>query len=107
MEELLITREKAIELLNSMPQQESDINHYLETEAIMRSLAKKFEEDIDYWGMIGLLHDVDWALTRNNWKEHLYISDEHSFDNFKELKKKIILKKPKSDLRIIVYVFKK
>ena len=51
MEELLITREKAIELLNSMPQQESDINHYLETEAIMRNLAKKFEEDIDYWSL--------------------------------------------------------
>jgi len=85
MEELPITHEKAIELLNSMPQRESDINHYLETEAIMKILAKKFEENIDYWGMIGLLHDIDWALTRDNWEEHcikaVKILKENGFDN--------------------------
>lgn len=67
---LPITREEAINLLKSMPQQGSDMNHYLETEAIMRATAEKLGEDVEYWGMIGLLHDVDWALTRNNWKEH-------------------------------------
>jgi hypothetical protein len=90
MEELPITREKAIELLNSMPQQESDINHYLETEGIMRNLAKRFEEDTEYWGMIGLLHDVDWALTKNNWEEHcikaVKILKENGFnDDFIEI----------------------
>jgi hypothetical protein len=90
MGELPITREKAIELLNSMPQQESDINHYLETEGIMRNLAKRFEEDTEYWGMIGLLHDVDWALTKNNWEEHcikaVKILKENGFnDDFIEI----------------------
>ncbi len=70
MNHLPITREEAVSLLKSMPQQDSDMNHYLETEAIMRALAKRFSEDAEYWGMIGLLHDVDWALTRNNCKEH-------------------------------------
>ncbi len=70
MNSLPITREEAIELLKSMPQLESDMNHYLETEAIMKSLAKKFGEDADYWGMLGLLHDVDWALTKSDWSEH-------------------------------------
>ena len=65
-----ITREQALEWLKSMPQKESDMNHYLESEAIMRKLAEKFVEDIEYWGMLGLLHDVDWALTRDNWQEH-------------------------------------
>ena len=46
------------------------MNHYLETEAIMKALAKRFGEDVEYWGMIGLLHDVDWALTREDWKNH-------------------------------------
>jgi hypothetical protein len=46
------------------------MNHYLETEAIMKALAKRFGEDVEYWGMIGLLHDVDWALTRDDLKEH-------------------------------------
>jgi len=67
---LPMTREEAIELLRGMNQQESDMNHYLETEAIMRALAKKFGENVEYWGMIGLLHDVDWALTRDDWSEH-------------------------------------
>ncbi len=70
MNSLPITREEAIVLLKSMPQANSDMNHYLETEAIMRALAEKFGENIEYWGMLGLLHDVDWALTRNDWREH-------------------------------------
>jgi len=67
---LPITREQAIELLKSYDQKESDFNHYLESEAIMRELAKKLGEDVEYWGMLGLLHDVDWALTKENTKEH-------------------------------------
>jgi putative nucleotidyltransferase with HDIG domain len=74
--ELPITREEALELLRGMDQQESDMNHYLETEAIMRALAKRFGEDVGYWGMVGLLHDVDWALTRDNTKEHCTKSAE-------------------------------
>ncbi len=70
MNNLPITREEAINLLKSMPQLKSDMNHYLETEAIMRGLAEKFGEAIDYWGMLGLLHDVDWALTKSDWSEH-------------------------------------
>ena len=68
--DLPITREEAINVLKSMPQLDSDMNHYLESEAIMRKLAKKFNTDEEYWGMLGLLHDIDWAFTKNNWKEH-------------------------------------
>ncbi len=67
---LPITREQALELLKKYPQEESDMNHYLESEAIMRGLAEKLGEDVEYWGMLGLLHDVDWALTKKNWAEH-------------------------------------
>jgi uncharacterized protein len=67
---LPISREEAVELLKSMGQEESNMNHYLESEAIMKSLAEKFGEDIDYWGMLGLLHDVDWEQTKSNWAEH-------------------------------------
>jgi hypothetical protein len=85
MKELPITRKQAIELLKTMPQEDSDINHYLESEAIMRALAKKFGEDSEYWGMLGLLHDVDWSLTKDNWGEHCSnaeeILKEKGFDN--------------------------
>jgi hypothetical protein len=70
MEKLPITREKAIELLKSYNQENSDMNHYLESEAIIRELAIRLGEDVEYWGMLGLLHDVDWALTKNNVEEH-------------------------------------
>jgi putative nucleotidyltransferase with HDIG domain len=71
-----MSRDDAIGFLKSMDQMESDMNHYLETEAIMRGLAKRFGEDAEYWGMVGLLHDVDWALTRNNVKEHCIKAEE-------------------------------
>jgi putative nucleotidyltransferase with HDIG domain len=67
---LPITRDEALEFLKSMPQLESDMNHYLESEAIMRGLAEKFSEDVEYWGMVGLLHDVDWSLTKDNLEMH-------------------------------------
>lgn len=82
---LPITREEALKLLKSMPQETSDINHYLESEAIMKSLARHFKEDEEYWGMIGLLHDVDWSLTKNDWTQHASkakaILEEKGFDN--------------------------
>lgn len=85
MPKLPITREQALELLNKWPQAKSDFNHYLESEAIMKELAKKLEEDEEYWAMLGLLHDVDWALTKENTKEHLTkaleILKEAGFDN--------------------------
>lgn len=45
--------------------------HLLETEAIMRALARHFAENEEEWGIIGLLHDIDWDLTKNNPREHL------------------------------------
>ena len=68
--ELPTSREEAIELLKVYDQKESDWNHYLESEAIMRGIAEKLGEDVEYWGMLGLLHDVDWSLTKNDWSEH-------------------------------------
>ncbi len=82
---LPITREEAIEMLNKYEQRESDWHHYLESEAIMRALAEKFGEDVDYWGMLGLLHDIDWALTREKKEEHcikaVEILKEKGFDD--------------------------
>jgi len=70
MVKLPISKEQAIELLKKFPQEKSEMNHYLESEAIMRGLAKKFGEDEDYYGMLGLLHDVDWSITKNDWTKH-------------------------------------
>ena len=70
---LPITREQAIELLKKYnnPDDKSDWNHFLESEAIMKELAKKLGENLDEWAMLGLLHDVDWGITKQNITEHL------------------------------------
>lgn len=65
-------RDDAIEILKKYNpiENKSDWNHYLMSEAIMKSLAEKFGEDIEYWGLIGLLHDVDWGITKNDTSNH-------------------------------------
>jgi len=70
---LPLTREQAIELLKKYNPEgnKADWNHFLESEVIMREVALKLGEDEDYWGMLGLLHDVDWGLTKDNVTEHL------------------------------------
>ncbi len=71
MANLPLTREQALELVKKHNTHEQDLIHYLESEAVMRELAKKLGEDVEYWGMLGLIHDVDWGLTKENISEHL------------------------------------
>ncbi len=71
MPNLPITREQALSLIEKYNQDRSDTSHYLETEAIMGALAKRLGEDEEYWRMLGLLHDVDWGITKGNMREHL------------------------------------
>jgi putative nucleotidyltransferase with HDIG domain len=44
--------------------------HCIESEAIMKALARHFGEKEEQWGIIGLLHDIDWELTKTNTKMH-------------------------------------
>lgn len=71
MTKLPITREQAWMLVKKYNSDRSDLNHYLESEAVMRELAARLGEDQDYWGMLGLLHDIDWELTKDNVSTHL------------------------------------
>ncbi len=71
---LPITREQALGLIKKYNSDKADINHYLESEAVMRELAKKLgksEEEQEYWAMLGLLHDVDWGVTKDKVETHL------------------------------------
>lgn len=71
MSKIPISRQEAFELVKKYNSDERDIIHYLESEAIMREVADKLGEDIDYWGILGLLHDIDWGLTKDNVQTHL------------------------------------
>ena len=54
------TREQALALLTTHIKSESLIAHALSVEAVMRHYADKLGEDPDKWGVIGLVHDLDW-----------------------------------------------
>jgi len=65
-----VNREEALELLKSYVHQENLVKHCLATEAIMRSLAERFGEDPDKWGIAGLLHDLDYEETYDTPEKH-------------------------------------
>ena len=53
-------RNAAWALLNEYTQNQRLIGHGLAVEACMRHYARKFGEDVETWGMIGLIHDFDY-----------------------------------------------
>lgn len=55
-------RDKAIAILHKYNQSPSLRMHALAVEAVMRHFAKMLGEDEDYWGDVGLLHDVDYEM---------------------------------------------
>ncbi|HLR35274.1 MAG TPA: HDIG domain-containing protein [Tissierellales bacterium] len=57
------TREEAFELLKKYTKSESLINHALAVEAVMIHFAELLgEKDIEKWGIIGLVHDLDYEM---------------------------------------------
>ncbi len=65
-----MTREEAIKILHEHIHEKSLIFHSLETEAVMRKLAKHLSEDQDMWGVVGLLHDIDYEQTKDHPEKH-------------------------------------
>jgi putative nucleotidyltransferase with HDIG domain len=78
------TREEALTLLKKYNQSESLIKHAYAVEGVMRYMARKYGEDEDVWGVVGLIHDLDYEqypdehckkteaiLKENHWPEDL------------------------------------
>lgn len=55
-------REKAFEILKKYNKEEYHIRHGLMVESIMRHFAKLNNYDEDFWGTVGLLHDMDYEM---------------------------------------------
>jgi len=56
------TREQALTLFRQYNQSESLLKHALAVEGVMRYMARKAGEDEEKWGIIGLIHDLDWEM---------------------------------------------
>lgn len=80
--EIKPTRESALELFKKYNKSESLLKHALSVEGVMRYMAQKAGEDEEKWGIIGLIHDLDYEqypeqhckmtekiLRENSWPE--------------------------------------
>lgn len=87
-------RELAFELLKKYNQNESLIKHGIAVEAVMRHFAEiNNEPDVEKWGIIGLLHDIDYEkypeqhcvkareiLEENNYpEEYIHAIQSHGY----------------------------
>ncbi len=76
------TRDEALKLLHEFNQNDSLRKHAYAVEGVMRYFAKKNGEDEEKWGIIGLIHDLDYEkypdqhctktkeiLEKHNWPE--------------------------------------
>lgn len=63
-------RESALGELKRRLKEKKRINHSLAVEAVMRELARHLNEDIEMWGVAGLLHDIDLEMVKYELTKH-------------------------------------
>ena len=57
-----LNREQALSLLKKYNQEPFHIQHALTVEGVMRWFAQENGEDPEFWGLVGLLHDIDFEV---------------------------------------------
>jgi len=104
------TREEAYRLLTEYNKNESLIKHALAVEGVMRYMARKRGEDEEKWGIIGLVHDLDYEqypeqhcrkseeiLRQNDWpEEYIRAVVSHGWGLCADVE-------PQSDLEKVLY----
>jgi uncharacterized protein len=66
----MLTRTEALALLAHAGRTRSEHHHAVESEAVLRGLATRLGEDVELWGLTGLLHDLDFPETRDTPERH-------------------------------------
>lgn len=59
-------RDQAIELVKQHLKNKNLVKHCLAVEACMRAMATHLGEDVDKWGLAGILHDLDYEMTEKS-----------------------------------------
>ena len=92
-----ITRDRAFELLNEHNKDPFHITHGETVEGTMRYFAREFDpENEEFWGIVGLLHDLDW-------EEHEDDPMNHTIYAAKILKDEGALPKPELQMEKILF----
>ena len=71
--DLALTRDIAYQLVLEKIGVNNLLKHILSVEAGMRRLAEHFGEDPDFWGLIGLVHDLDYNETNDDEQTQLVV----------------------------------
>jgi len=66
----MLTRDEAYALLTKHVPEQNLVAHSLESEAVLAALATHLGQDAALWGLTGLLHDLDYATTKDNPARH-------------------------------------
>ena len=69
-------RTDALNLLKDYLHDENHIKHSLAVEAIMRGIAAHLKEDVEEYGLTGLLHDIDYDMTGDEPQKHSLLGAE-------------------------------
>lgn len=77
---MTLNRDTAYTLLTEYTKSESLLKHALSVEQAMKVYAQKFDEDVEKWGITGLLHDFDY--------EKFPTAEEHPFKGVEILNEK-------------------
>ncbi|MBN2407477.1 MAG: HD domain-containing protein [Elusimicrobia bacterium] len=65
-----MNREEALSLVNSSTSNRNLVKHMYAAEACMRRLAEHFGEDPQDWSIAGLVHDIDYDSTKDDFSKH-------------------------------------
>lgn len=71
-----MTRTDALQLLNEHITNQNLVRHNVAVGFIMRALAQKFGENQEDWELAGMLHDLDWEKTKDDFKNHTKVAKE-------------------------------
>jgi putative nucleotidyltransferase with HDIG domain len=63
-------REKALEIVQKYLKNKNLVKHSLAVEACMRALAARLDQDVEKWGLAGILHDLDYEITEKSPELH-------------------------------------
>lgn len=76
-----MTRDEAYKILKNLVKNDNLIKHHLACEAAMKALYRRLtpkfvQTEQDDWGLVGLLHDADYELSKNHPEKHTLILEE-------------------------------
>lgn len=71
-----MTRQEAFDLVKPRFSNKNLFKHVLAVEAVMRELAARLAQDVERWGLIGLLHDLDYEQTMQTPERHTLVTEE-------------------------------